>query len=823
MESIRGKNEDIAEYITDQERIANAYLMKCFRVTIVVYSVAFLLNLLGIFIIDQQLMMRGYFSSLIIYVIVYCVYKRVSADNRMMKYFILFSVISFFTIAGVFITYHVVLATLLPFLYGTLYSSKRVMKYVYILTVVSTIIDVYGGYYYGLCDANMVLLTTERMQNYVQDGQFLLIQVNENPYLTLLLFFVVPRCFIYVAFMYVCNSIYTIVSGSLEKARLTEELEEAKEKAEKASLAKTQFLNRMSHEIRTPINAIIGMNEMILRGSSEPEICEYAGDVKASSGMLLSIVNEILDSSKIESGRMESVAGDYGMGSLLHDVYNMIRMKAEEKNLKLVFDIAPSVAKSYHGDDRHIRQVLLNLLTNAVKYTEKGTVTLIVTDVTEDHEEEGNPAQSNATTDRVAKESVAADHVVEGSAAADRMDGDKQALLRFTIADTGIGIKQEDIEKIYDDFQRFDLSRNRAIEGTGLGMNIVRQLLKLMGSDLEISSEYGKGSAFSFELKQKVVDPAPLGDFMRQKDQESETAQKRVVYRAPGARVLVVDDNAMNLKVFKALLKHTEIKITEAGSGRECLGILQNHAFDMVFLDHMMPEMDGIETFHAIREQGLCKGTPIIMLTANAGGKERERYIKEGVDDFLSKPVMPDKLDQMILRYLPDRYVVREEKEEHLKENSGERPEESRREMAEESMEEIGKIPKEAEAVSGKDIYDALQACLPEIDFEKGLMTCGGDREFYLELLQDFTQLTVKSELAQYLSASNDKNYCIRVHGFKNSAYSIGASALGDLAYEMEKGTKEGLSENISTLQAELFEMYDHICQRYRDVTKTYK
>lgn len=354
------KKNDIAGYIKEQEQAANAYVMRCFMMTTIVYTIAFILNLLGIFIINHTLMLQAYIPSLAVYLITYVISRVVPVSSKKLKYIILFGIVLYFTVTGVFITYHVVLVSFLPFLYATLYSSKKVMRYVYGLTVLSTIVVVYGGYYYGLCDANMALLTTERLQDHAVGGQFILTTVNTNPHISLMLFFVMPRCLIYVAFMVVCNSIFDIVSGSVERARLAAELEEAKLEAEKANRAKSEFLAGMSHEIRTPVNAVLGMNEMIIRESKDEVITDYARDVKRSSMTLLNIINEILDSSKIESGKMEIVPVNYEMGSFLNDLYNMISIKAKEKQLELIFDIDPSIPGEYYGDDKRIRQVLLN-------------------------------------------------------------------------------------------------------------------------------------------------------------------------------------------------------------------------------------------------------------------------------------------------------------------------------------------------------------------------------------------------------------------------------------------------------------------------------
>ena len=752
---MREKTDDIAVYIKDRELIANAYVMRCFSVTMFVFTITFILNLLRIFVVDQTLMMRAYIPSLIIYFIVFFVEKKMSSANPMKKYLILFGIISVFTIMGVFITYHVVLVALLPFLYAMLYSSKKMMWFVYGLTVVSTVIIVYCGYYFGLCDANMTLLTTGSLDAYAVNGQFVQTQINENPAVSLGLFFVLPRCLVYVAFVSVCNSIFRIVSGSLERARLTEELEQAKNEAESANRAKSQFLARVSHEIRTPINAVIGMNEMILRESNEESIRGYAEDVKDSSFVLLNIINEILDSSKIESGKMELVLNNYAIGSLLNDLYNMISIRAKEKNLELEFDVDPNIPAGYYGDDKRIRQVLLNLLTNAVKYTESGKVTLKLSCV----------------------------------------NADDQAVLHFVVKDTGIGIKQENIGKIYDAFERFDMSRNRYVEGTGLGMNIVQQFLLLMGSELQIQSEYEKGTEISFDLVQQIVNSEPLGDFRGRLAQLAGETAGRICYTAPCARVLVVDDNKINLKVFKGLLKDTKMQIFDAISGNECLSMLRENTYDLIFLDHMMPEMDGIETFHIMQEEKLCEGVPVIMLTANAIVGDREKYLAEGFDDFLTKPILPDKLDRMILKHLAEELV-------HCDNESV-------------------KYEEEPDKVADSHaVLEILLKKLPQLDQKTALSCCGDSEDFYVELLQDFTQLPIIKELHELADGDDHKGYHVKIHGFKNSAYLVGAVELSDLAYEMEMLTKDGFSDELLALQEGFTQQYEIICAQYREAVK---
>lgn len=725
------KLDDISVYIENREYMANKYVMKCFTSTIFIYTIAFILNVLGIFVIEQKLMVGGYIPCAIIFLIMHFACKDIYLSNAKLKYFILFAVVMVFTIMGVTITYHVVLVSILPFLYATLYSSKPVMRYVYFMTVISTIIVVFGGYYVGLCDANMTLLTAGPLKNYVSEGQFLLTEVNNNPIMSLTLFFIVPRCLIYIAFMFICNSIFRIVSESIEKAKLTDELEKAKEAAEKANQAKSIFLAKMSHEIRTPINAILGMNEMIIRETKENEIRQYAHDVKDSSVLLMNIVDEILDSSKIESGKMEIVEANYIIGSLLNDLYNMIDVKAEEKGLKLLFDIDDNIPNEYYGDDKRIRQVLLNILTNGVKYTNKGSVTLRLTC---------------------------------------SIDGDN-AILHYAVKDTGIGIKAEDIEKIYEDFQRFDMSVNRNVEGTGLGMNITRQLLMLMGSELKIESEYGKGSEFSFDIVQKIVSKEPLGDFRERLSKIVDNDNYKTGFVAPEARILVVDDNEMNLKVFKSLLKHTEINICEANSGRKSLQILEEQKFDIIFMDHMMPGMDGIETMHIIRKEKLCEGVPIIMLTANAIVGDKERYLKEGFDDFLSKPILLDKLEKMILKYLPEKYVT--------KNNFVDNNEESKKAI---------ELPE-----------------LDEFDFTYALGLLK-DEELLMKTLIDFhdsISYVIDKISHLFIEIDNEdvlKEYRIEVHALKSTSALVGALLLSKIARLIERAALDGDVERIKVL-----------------------
>lgn len=399
---------------------------------------------------------------------------------------------------------------------------------------------------------------------------------------------------------------------------MIELLKAEKQSADKANRAKSDFLARMSHEIRTPINGIMGLAELIKRETNEKHSLKYAMDIEESTESLLGIINEILDSSKIESGKMQICPTEYKLQNVFNDLHTIIAVKAAEKGIKLVFDIAEDLPDYLEGDDLRIKQVLLNLLTNGVKYTPKGEVKLTV----------------------CIKEKK-----------------EQSVILHFQVSDTGIGIKEENIPKLFASFERIEESQTRYVQGTGLGMSITTQLLKLMGSELKVQSVYGQGSEFSFELQQNIV----LNPVLEEKEEwdTAELKENPIRYQAPNAKVLIVDDNEINLKVFRGLLKQTKIQVFTAISAAEGLIMLKDQDFDMIFLDHMMPEMDGIEMFHKMKQESGSKydKTPIIMLSANAIVGAKEKYLEIGFSDFLSKPVLPEKLDKLILKYLPEELI----------------------------------------------------------------------------------------------------------------------------------------------------------------------
>ena len=419
------------------------------------------------------------------------------------------------------------------------------------------------------------------------------------------------------------SRIYNMKRKELEEKE--RELTQTNLDLEKANEAKSLFLARMSHEIRTPINAIIGMNEMTLRESSERDILNYAGSIETASHTLLSLINDILDFSKIESGLMKVLPEDYEVLSLIGDCYSLLDMRAKGKGLKLDLEYNEKLPSVLKGDGVRIRQIITNLLTNAVKYTDEGTITLDV--------------------DFVKKE-------------ADRID------LVIRVTDTGRGISKEDIGNIFDSFSRADERQNRNIEGTGLGLAITKQLVELMNGEISVASQPGVGSEFTAVIPQTVVSAEPIGNIREKFNGRNETGENyRASFKAPDARVLAVDDVAVNLQIFSLLLKNTEIQIDTVDSGQECLDCYRDNDYDIVFLDHMMPQMDGVETFVELQKTEKYKRekTPIIILTANAIQGADKEYLAVGFKDYLTKPVQSSELERIIIKYLPPEKVKKQE------------------------------------------------------------------------------------------------------------------------------------------------------------------
>ena len=525
------------------------------------------------------------------------------------------------------------------------------------------------------------------------------------------------------------KEIKVIEQQNIQLAIAKQDADMARYEALSANESKGKFLAHMSHEIRTPINAILGMDEMILRESKENNIKEYAMDIYTAGQTLLSLINDILDFSKIESGKMEIVPVTYDISSLIHDLVNMSTQRAKNKNINFEVNVDSNIPCKLYGDDVRIRQILTNILTNAVKYTHEGTVWLRV-----------KGSQIN----------------------------DEEVLL-FEVEDTGIGIKEEDLPKLFVEFERIEENRNRNIEGTGLGMSITIHLLELLGSRLQVESVYGKGSKFFFELKQNIVDSTPIGDFNSRVYQIAQDYHYHTKLFAPDANILVVDDNAVNRRVFRNLLKKTDIQVTEAESGTQCLELVQKNHYDLIFLDHMMPEMDGVETLHHIKTfvNFPCQHTPIIVLTANAVVGAREQYLSEGFDDFLSKPIVPEKLENLVKKMLP---------EELLKEV-----------ISEEEYNDSAEFLEELPPVDGLD-WQYIYMHLPD----KKLMEYTIN-EFYAQI--DSAADRLEQIYEQITEIGQIEQYRIQVHAMKGLAATVGILPLSGVAKLLESASRHGNME----------------------------
>lgn len=418
----------------------------------------------------------------------------------------------------------------------------------------------------------------------------------------------------------VCVSLFIGIILKIQSKTYEQEKQAAeaqKKEVEQIARSKDTFFANMSHEIRTPINTIIGLNEMILREDISDEIAENAINIQNASKMLLTTINDILDLSKLESGKMDIVPTQYEISSMFSDLVNLIWIRAHQKNLEFKVDIDPEIPSMLYGDEVRIKQVVTNMLTNAVKYTSSGSVTL------------------SAKGERVAAD---------------------QILLRISVQDTGMGIRKESLDDLFSSFKRVDESDNRHIEGTGLGLNISRQLVEMMGGKISVDSVYHQGSTFTVEVKQRIVNVRPIGviNFSAQK-QPGHRAVYRQSFIAPDAHILVVDDNSMNLMVVVKLLRDTRVKVDTAESGKEALQKTAENTYHVILMDHMMPEMDGAATLRAVRSQtkGFCQKTPVIALTANVMSDAEQVYRNMGFDGYLAKPISAPLLEAGLLKYLP--------------------------------------------------------------------------------------------------------------------------------------------------------------------------
>lgn len=533
---------------------------------------------------------------------------------------------------------------------------------------------------------------------------------------------------------------------------LNRKLQQALEDAERANKSKSDFVSNMSHEIRTPITAILGMNELIQREGVNPNVLEYSGNIQKAGVSLLGIISDILDFSRIEAGHLEIIDSEYQTTDMIGDLYNMINLRSQVKGLKLIVKADPMLPVRLTGDELRVKQVLTNLLTNAVKYTEKGQVELIL------------------RVDSFDEESI---------------------VLYAEVRDTGIGIRQEEMNKLFSAFDRLDIQKTRTIEGSGLGLAITRRMLTMMGTDLEVQSKYGEGSRFFFRLRQKVADWNRIGQFdpVSHIRESYSGLRSQTVFRAPDARILIVDDTPMNLQVIVGLMKRYEMKIDVASGGRECIEKFSENEYDLIFLDYRMPDMDGIETLELLYRDypDRAAKTTIISLTASAVAGDREKMLEAGFDDYLAKPVNSAGIEEILLKHINPEKIIKEE---------GVTPEYSGEDTSADLSGEKGALPLGLFSIAGLDPTAGLDYC--------------GDEEDYLEALSLFSGSVQERcrKLESALEADDTEELTLLTHSLKSMARAIGAAQISELARKLELAGREGDKEGLKTDIPGLLEMY---------------
>ncbi len=427
---------------------------------------------------------------------------------------------------------------------------------------------------------------------------------------------------VYYGRMYVLSDITDSYHYTLHVQEQAQIMKELKEQAESANQAKSVFLSNMSHEIRTPMNAIVGLTEVLLRREWTPDVKRYLMNIKSSGSALLKLINDLLDFSKIEAGKFEIAQDTYDIVQMLRDIQVIGQTRIGDRNLRLVLDIDEQIPRLLYGDGLRIRQVIINIMNNAIKFTEKGNVTIQVKQ---------------------------------------KKREDSRMQLYVSVADTGEGIRKQDLNRLFDAFTQVDIKKNQGKEGTGLGLAICRQLVELMGGELSVTSEYGTGSDFFFTIWQGIKSEDTIGSFAQAKDRPDIEEENVFTFTAPQAKVLLADDNEINQEVAKALMEPFQMQIDVAANGKEALELICENHYDLVFMDHYMPVMDGVEAVEKIRahKEDYFKKLPVIALTADAVQGVREELIAAGMNDFVSKPIDMKETARVLLRWLDDEKICR--------------------------------------------------------------------------------------------------------------------------------------------------------------------
>lgn len=535
------------------------------------------------------------------------------------------------------------------------------------------------------------------------------------------------------------------------------------EHAQQADRAKSNFLANMSHEIRTPMNAIVGMSEFILRDCADSKAKSYASMIRSSSKTLLSIINDILDFSKIESGKMEIVNNYFKLSSVISDVNALSRFRINEKPIKLLMDIDHRIPDEQFGDEVRIRQILINLLGNAIKFTNNGSITLKIW--TETVPEPG-----------------------------------KTYRVFYSVTDTGIGIKKDQMDRIFDNFAQVDTKRNRSVEGTGLGLPISKNLVSMMGGSLRVASEYGRGTVFTFDILTKSRDMTPVGE-MSKLLAEGNFSQEvfKASFTLKNARILIVDDNDLNLKVVSGILAPYKATVETASCGAEALIKCSKIRYDLIFMDHMMPVMDGVEASNMIRKMPFGDVTPIVALTANALSGAAQEYRRMGFQDFLSKPVDPYEMDKVLRRALPSEMMEPNPAAAESMANPAKTfPRESEAGGTGRAKAAVSRNSGGAEApfsdfsceLSEPDAAEAKAVSGDLVDTRVGLRYCMSNRDFYRKMLDTFVELNSIDEIDRLFQDKDWSNYQVKVHALKSAALTVGARELSERARGIEQAVR---------------------------------
>ena len=554
-----------------------------------------------------------------------------------------------------------------------------------------------------------------------------------------------------------------LLADVTEMHQLMDQLVEEKNRADEANHAKSAFMSNMSHEIRTPMNAIVGMTEILMRSDLPQTEREYLGNIQRSGNALLGIINDILDFSKIESGKMQLTEEEYAPLPMLNDLRMIILNRIGSKMIQLQCDIDENLPAVVYGDELRIRQILINIANNAVKFTEEGYV----------------------------KITVKVQEIKE-----DRME------LFFSVKDSGQGIAPEDMERLFGAYAQVDTKKNHFKEGTGLGLAISKQFVEMMGGTISVKSKYGEGSEFYFTIPQKIIDARRAIDVKEERMQKQENVLN---FTAPEAKIIVVDDNEMNRKVALGLLAPLKMRIDTAENGKQALDMICSKRYHLIFMDHMMPVMDGLEAVKKLREMDdeYCKKVPVIALTANAIMEARQQFFDAGMNDFVAKPIEIKDICTKIRQWLPAEYVIENTEEERKNED------------------QVGfeTEPGNNRDNEDRDIHTESLPVISDLDVQEGIKNCG-TKELFFSLLGDFYKLIdMKStKMEKCLADGLIRDYTIEVHALKNTARMIGAMKLSQWCYELEKA---GNAEDVEVLTEQTPGMLQ-LYRSYKDVLKPY-